>query len=92
MTCPICKSKTALDKTADVASYRPFCSKRCKLVDLGKWFGGEYSIAGPPVLDPGDVGAYGEQDQGFDLNFSGDYDLGDVDDDTPNSPETDLPS
>lgn len=28
----------------------PFCSDRCKLVDLGRWFNGEYSIETP--LDP----------------------------------------
>lgn len=26
--------------------YRPFCSERCKLIDLGKWIEEEYSIAG----------------------------------------------
>ena len=25
----------------------PFCSKRCKLVDLGKWLGEEYKITEP---------------------------------------------
>lgn len=24
---------------------RPFCSKRCKLIDLGKWLGEEYRVA-----------------------------------------------
>lgn len=38
MSCPICKKDT-------VAKYRPFCSKRCADVDLGKWFGGEYNFA-----------------------------------------------
>ena len=27
--------------------YGPFCSKRCKLVDLGKWFGEEHVISQP---------------------------------------------
>lgn len=26
--------------------YRPFCSERCRLVDLGKWASEEYRIAG----------------------------------------------
>lgn len=26
--------------------YRPFCSERCRLIDLGKWATGEYRIAG----------------------------------------------
>jgi len=36
--CPICKTLTDNEK------YRPFCSKRCADVDLGRWFNGEYSI------------------------------------------------
>ena len=27
--------------------FGPFCSRRCKLVDLGKWFGGEHAISEP---------------------------------------------
>jgi uncharacterized protein len=26
--------------------FRPFCSERCKLVDLGKWVDGEYRVPG----------------------------------------------
>lgn len=25
----------------------PFCSPRCKLIDLGKWLGGEHAISEP---------------------------------------------
>jgi endogenous inhibitor of DNA gyrase (YacG/DUF329 family) len=33
------------------ARWRPFCSERCRLQDLGKWLGGDYRIAGeePPA-------------------------------------------
>jgi uncharacterized protein len=37
MTCPICK------KPAD-PKYRPFCSRRCADVDLGRWLTGSYVI------------------------------------------------
>lgn len=37
MICPICA------KEAD-AKYRPFCSRRCADVDLGKWLTGSYAI------------------------------------------------
>ncbi|MGR3723927.1 DNA gyrase inhibitor YacG [Abyssibius alkaniclasticus] len=40
MTCPICK------KPAD-AAYRPFCSRRCADVDLGRWFNESYTIPVP---------------------------------------------
>jgi hypothetical protein len=28
-------------------AYRPFCSERCKLIDLGKWLGEEHRISEP---------------------------------------------
>jgi uncharacterized protein len=41
--CPTCK------KVGDWLStpFGPFCSKRCKLVDLGKWLGEENKISEP---------------------------------------------
>ena len=44
--CPICKKPVALD-SEDV----PFCSPRCRTIDLGKWASGEYKISSP-ILDP----------------------------------------
>ncbi len=29
------------------APFRPFCSPRCKLVDLGRWLDGTYSVSEP---------------------------------------------
>jgi endogenous inhibitor of DNA gyrase (YacG/DUF329 family) len=40
--CPICKKETPWDGN----EYRPFCSERCRLIDLGKWASDEYRIAG----------------------------------------------
>lgn len=37
----------------------PFCSSRCKLVDLGKWLGEEYKISEP--LRPDHFAEYEEQ-------------------------------
>lgn len=31
--------------------YRPFCSERCKLIDLGAWAAQEHAIPGRPVED-----------------------------------------
>ena len=45
ITCPLCKKETKWDKNP----YRPFCSKKCKTVDLGFWAMGEYKVAGEPV-------------------------------------------
>jgi endogenous inhibitor of DNA gyrase (YacG/DUF329 family) len=36
----------------------PFCSDRCRLIDLGRWFNGEYRIAGTsadPMSAPDDA-------------------------------------
>ncbi len=31
--------------------WRPFCSERCKLIDLGAWLSEEHAIPGEPALD-----------------------------------------
>ena len=52
--CPICGK-------AEVVGFEPFCSKRCAQVDLGRWLGDGYAIAGEPLEDmPGeDLGRSG---------------------------------
>ena len=42
LRCPICKNPT----TATDADF-PFCSDRCRLIDLGKWASGGYVIPSP---------------------------------------------
>ena len=42
ITCPICK--TVLENAPDDHEPRPFCSARCKLVDLGNWLNESYRI------------------------------------------------
>jgi endogenous inhibitor of DNA gyrase (YacG/DUF329 family) len=42
LRCPICKKPV---KSAD-ADF-PFCSERCRLLDLGKWASGAYVISSP---------------------------------------------
>lgn len=46
--CPICKREVA-PRRANPAF--PFCSERCKLIDLGKWLGDEYAIPQKPEED-----------------------------------------
>ena len=29
--------------------WRPFCSERCQLADLGRWLQGDYRVPGPPT-------------------------------------------
>ncbi len=44
--CPICKKPV----TPDVEDF-PFCSERCRLLDLGAWASGSYRVSSP-ALDP----------------------------------------
>jgi len=48
MSCPTC-SKSAPDNNDNTSA--PFCSPRCKAIDLGKWLNEEYVIH-DPILDP----------------------------------------
>lgn len=44
MKCPICKKEVKLGDPE-----MPFCSERCRLIDLGMWSAEEYRIPGPSV-------------------------------------------
>lgn len=47
-TCPICDKETELGSSNP---YRPFCCKRCRLIDLGQWINESYSITENSVAD-----------------------------------------
>lgn len=47
--CPVCGS-------ARTKKHRPFCSKRCADVDLGRWFTGAYAVPTEELPDEFDVG------------------------------------
>ena len=38
--CPVCDAKVRLDATPSA----PFCSDRCRLIDLGRWLGENYAF------------------------------------------------
>ncbi|MDP5208994.1 DNA gyrase inhibitor YacG [Microbulbifer sp. 2205BS26-8] len=44
--CPTCKTPIAWSNRFP---FRPFCSERCKLIDLGEWASEGHRIAGEPV-------------------------------------------
>ena len=44
MSCPICAKPSHPD-------YRPFCSRRCANVDLGRWLDERYRVPAEPVTD-----------------------------------------
>lgn len=49
--CPTCGAKVPWSSDSP---YRPFCSKRCKLIDFGGWLDGRNSIPGNE-LDEADL-------------------------------------
>jgi endogenous inhibitor of DNA gyrase (YacG/DUF329 family) len=48
VTCPSCGTAV---KWTPANTLRPFCSERCKLLDLGAWAGEEHKIPGDPLHD-----------------------------------------
>ncbi len=51
--CPACEAPTQ-------NRFRPFCSRRCRELDLGRWLRGSYRI--PTEEGPGDATAEGDDD------------------------------
>jgi uncharacterized protein len=49
MKCPICKKDVEPG-----GPYAPFCSDRCRLIDLGNWASGKYCIPAPSGPAPED--------------------------------------
>jgi hypothetical protein len=42
LKCPTCKKEVVYSQENP---FRPFCSEKCRLVDLGQWFEEDYSFA-----------------------------------------------
>ncbi len=58
--CPTCQGPVVWEGN----SHRPFCSDRCRLVDLGAWITERYRLAGedaPREQDPGDPDESGRE-------------------------------
>ncbi len=49
MRCPICKKSIKDPSPGEPPGVFPFCSERCKLIDLGRWLTYAYQI---PIKDP----------------------------------------
>jgi endogenous inhibitor of DNA gyrase (YacG/DUF329 family) len=58
--CPICNNSTTWEENPS----RPFCSERCKLIDLGKWVLEEYKINVKEATDnePSEETKYSKED------------------------------
>jgi hypothetical protein len=52
--CPIC---TAPVEWSEASPWRPFCSERCRTIDLGEWAANRRSIPGQPADSADDAPA-----------------------------------
>ena len=50
--CPVCKKEVA-----PTSAEFPFCSERCRIIDLGNWAAEKYRIPSDPRSDPVHDGA-----------------------------------
>ena len=49
VTCPCCGGPSLY---ASSNRYRPFCSERCKQIDMGAWAAEDFRVPTSPPLDP----------------------------------------
>jgi uncharacterized protein len=63
--CPQCRQ----EGTWFAAEWGPFCSRRCRLIDLGDWFNEDRVISRP--LTPGDFEGFDELPPGPELDRTG---------------------
>jgi len=59
--CPTCGKRFEYQQASDAPS-RPFCSHRCQMIDLGKWFDGQYRVSEPLESEPERVAEESESD------------------------------
>jgi|GEM_PF-727551 len=73
--CPICKAVAGLP---GVNRSFPFCSERCRYVDLGRWVDGRYAVNARTgkldLVEPSDDASPGMVEKSDDLGNSGNED------------------
>jgi uncharacterized protein len=52
LSCPTCRRPI---EWSEQFPQRPFCSERCRLIDLGAWLSESHAIPGDPAEGPGDT-------------------------------------
>lgn len=52
VACPQCSKRVIWSPES---AYRPFCSKRCQLLDLGAWAEESHRISGESAMDEADL-------------------------------------
>jgi uncharacterized protein len=61
LECPICQ-RTITYASKEEVPFRPFCSRRCKLRDLGRWLNEEYRVSEEASPDSPNAGSTPSQD------------------------------
>ena len=56
VSCPTCQRPV---EWSEASPFRPFCSERCRLIDLGDWISERHAIPGEEIV-PHDGGGDGE--------------------------------
>lgn len=51
VSCPQCRKKFSYYS----CKFRPFCSERCKMIDLGLWLSESYALPSRENLDESDI-------------------------------------
>ncbi|MFI4911527.1 MAG: DNA gyrase inhibitor YacG [Sedimentisphaeraceae bacterium JB056] len=51
LKCPKCGTAVSIKSISEKGNFFPFCSERCKMVDLGAWLDNDYAIAAQEPLD-----------------------------------------
>lgn len=59
VTCPICGTELEIDAASQSPLF-PFCSDRCRLIDIYRWSEGKYAVVEP--LDPNEIPPHADQD------------------------------
>lgn len=62
VTCPTCQDTVNWD---DSSPFKPFCSERCKLIDLGDWASEKHTIPVKPEFDPETLDGLGYDEADF---------------------------
>lgn len=63
VSCPTCKKQVLMTKDFP---HRPFCSKRCQMIDFGDWAEENHKIPGQPAMEDEDLDDMWSEDRGFD--------------------------
>ena len=68
--CPHCSREVTWPETETY----PFCSERCRLIDLGAWASEDYRIPGEPVPDQEDGAGWAASEDEGEIDWDEDHD------------------